>query len=213
MAGDEVVQLYTRDVLSSVTTYEKNLRGFERIHLQPGEEKEIQFAIHPRDLKLLNSDNEWVIEPGEFRVMIGTSSEDIKLSQSFFVLGEGFDKHKLVATPLVTSDPQTSDALNVLDKDQDSFWEGHTGYFLTFPLNENIPLDHIAIRWHKESDPQAVFEIQISSGGGQFITVFKGSPMELNKVKKYRFNETAGTDLRIRIASGHVKILDVEMIR
>ncbi|HAR37382.1 MAG: glycosyl hydrolase [Bacteroidetes bacterium GWD2_45_23] len=212
-AGDEVVQLYTRDVLSSVTTYEKNLRGFERIHLQPGEEKEIQFAIHPRDVKLLNSDNEWVVEPGEFRVMIGASSEDIRLSRSFFVLGEGFDKHKLVATPLVTSDPQTSDALNVLDKDRDSFWEGHKGYFLTFPLNENIPLDHIAIRWHKESDPQAVFEIQISSGGGQFITVFKGSPMELNKVKKYRFNETAGTDLRIRIASGHVKILDVEMIR
>lgn len=212
-AGDEVVQLYTRDVLSSVTTYEKNLRGFERIHLQPGEEKEIQFAIHPRDVKLLNSDNEWVVEPGEFRVMIGASSEDIRLSRSFFVLGEGFDKHKLVATPLVTSDPQTSDALNVLDKDRDSFWEGHKGYFLTFPLNENIPLDHIAIRWHKESDPQAVFEIQISSGGGQFMTVFKGSPRELNKTNKYTFNETAGTDLRIKIVSGHVKISDVEIIR
>ncbi|MDD4158383.1 MAG: glycoside hydrolase family 3 N-terminal domain-containing protein [Proteiniphilum sp.] len=212
-AGDEVVQLYTRDVLSSVTTYEKNLRGFERIHLQPGEEKEIQFTIQPRDLKLMNSDNEWVVEPGEFKVMIGASSEDIRLSRSFFLLGEGFDKHKLVATPLVTSDPQTSDALNVLDKDQNSFWEGHKGYFLTFPLNENMPLDHIAIRWHKESDPQSVFEIQISSGGGQFITVFKGSPRELNKTNKYTFNETAGTDLRIKVVSGHVKISDMKMIR
>lgn len=213
MAGDEVVQLYTRDVLSSVTTYEKNLRGFERIHLQPGEEKEIQFAIHPRDLKLLDSDNEWVVEPGEFRVMIGASSEDIRLSRSFFVLGEGFDKHKLVATPLVTSDPQTADAMNVLDKKTDTFWEGHKGYFLTFPLNESIPLSHIAINWHKETDPRAVFEIQISSGGGQFMTVFKGSPRELNKTNKYTFNETAGTDLRIKIVSGHVKISDVEIIR
>ena len=213
LAGDEVVQLYTRDRLSSVTTYEKNLRGFERIHLKPGEEKEVQFTIQPRDLMLLNMDNEWVVEPGAFKVMIGASSEDIRLSQSFYVLGEGFDKHRLAAAPSVTSDPQTSDALHVLDNDHETYWEGQKGYFLTFPLNENIPLNQIAIRWGKESDPQSVFEVEVSSGGGQFITVFKGFPGELNKSNSYTFEETAGTDLRIKIVSGYVKITAVEIAR
>ena len=51
-AGDEVVQLYMRDVVSSVTTYEKSLRGFERVHLEPGETKEVKFELLPRDFQL-----------------------------------------------------------------------------------------------------------------------------------------------------------------
>ena len=53
-AGDEVVQLYIRDILSSVTTYEKNLAGFERIHLQPGETKEVVFTLDRKQLELLD---------------------------------------------------------------------------------------------------------------------------------------------------------------
>jgi beta-glucosidase len=210
-AGDEVVQLYTRDVLSSVTTYEKNLRGFERIHLEPGQEKEVQFTILPRDLQLLNEQEEWVVEPGEFRVMIGASSEDIRLSDSFYVLGEGFDKNKIVETPPVVSNPQTATALHVLDSNPRTSWEGHKGYHLTFPLDENKPLSHIDIRWDKETDVESIFEIQVSSGGGQFITVFKGSPQNVNTENRYSFNETAGTDLRIRILSGKVKIAEVAL--
>ena len=78
VAGDEVVQLYTRDVLSSVTTYEKNLAGFERVHLQPGETKEVKFTIDKKHLELLDADMKWVVEPGEFVVMVGASSEDIR---------------------------------------------------------------------------------------------------------------------------------------
>jgi beta-glucosidase len=84
--GDEVVQLYTRDVVSSVTTYEKSLRGFERIHLKAGEIKEVSFTLIPRDLQLLNAQNKWVVEPGEFKVMIGASSEDIRLNDTFEVV-------------------------------------------------------------------------------------------------------------------------------
>ena len=84
-AGDEVVQLYVRDILSSVTTYEKNLVGFDRIHLNPGETKELTFTIEPRDLQLLNSDNHWVVEPGDFKVMVGASSEDIRLNGTLTV--------------------------------------------------------------------------------------------------------------------------------
>ncbi|WP_205512112.1 glycoside hydrolase family 3 C-terminal domain-containing protein [Longitalea arenae] len=85
LAGDEVVQLYIRDVLSSVTTYEKLLKGFERVHLNAGETKTLSFNIPRDELKLYNRDMKFVLEPGEFLVMIGASSEDIRQSGSFFI--------------------------------------------------------------------------------------------------------------------------------
>ena len=81
--GDEVVQLYVRDVLSSVTTYEKNLRGFERVSLKPGETKRLKFRIQADDIALLNRKMERVVEPGEFTVMLGSSSEDIRIKKNF----------------------------------------------------------------------------------------------------------------------------------
>lgn len=85
VSGDEVVQLYIQDVVSSTTTYEKILRGFERINLKPGESKAVSFDIIPDDLILINSQKEKVIEPGEFKVMVGSSYNDIRLESSFFV--------------------------------------------------------------------------------------------------------------------------------
>jgi beta-glucosidase len=81
--GDEVVQLYTRDLVSSVTTYEKNLRGFERIRLLPSETKTVNFVLRPEDLALWDRSMRFVVEPGKFRVMIGSSSEDIRLHAEF----------------------------------------------------------------------------------------------------------------------------------
>lgn len=83
--GDEIVQLYLNDAVSSTTTYEKNLRGFERVHLEPNEIKSVTFSIVPDDLMLINKKGERVVEPGEFRVMIGASYNNIKLRESFFV--------------------------------------------------------------------------------------------------------------------------------
>ena len=84
-AGDEVVQLYIRDDFSSVTTYDKVLRGFERIHLQPGEEQTVNFTLTPQDLGLWDKNNQFTVEPGSFSVMVGASSEDIRLKGSFEV--------------------------------------------------------------------------------------------------------------------------------
>jgi beta-glucosidase len=86
--GDEVVQLYTRDVVSSVTTYEKNLRGFERVHLRPGETKTISFTLKPDDLALWDRSMHFVVEPGMFRVMIGSGSEDIRLNDEFEIVAK-----------------------------------------------------------------------------------------------------------------------------
>ncbi|MGY0034935.1 fibronectin type III-like domain-contianing protein [Pedobacter sp. NJ-S-72] len=88
--GDQVVQLYLKDELSSVTTYESVLRGFERVSLQPGEEKTVQFFLHPGDLALLDKDMKWVVEPGKFQVMIGNSSEDIRLKKEFTITASTF---------------------------------------------------------------------------------------------------------------------------
>ncbi|HEY0660383.1 MAG TPA: glycoside hydrolase family 3 N-terminal domain-containing protein [Lysobacter sp.] len=85
-AGDEVVQLYTRDVVSSVTTYEKNLRGFERVHLKPGEKRTVRFTLQPNDLALWNREMKRVVEPGEFKVMVGSGSEDIRQEGTFEVV-------------------------------------------------------------------------------------------------------------------------------
>jgi beta-glucosidase len=84
--GDEVVQLYTRDLVSSVTTYEKNLRGFKRIQLQPGETKTVNFVLRPDDLALWDRSMRFVVEPGKFKVMIGSSSEDIRLHAEFEIV-------------------------------------------------------------------------------------------------------------------------------
>lgn len=83
--GDEVVQLYIRDKVSSVIAYESVLRGFERISLQPGETKTVSFVLLPEDLQILDRHMEWTVEPGEFEVRIGASSNDIKLKETFVV--------------------------------------------------------------------------------------------------------------------------------
>ncbi len=83
--GDEVVQLYLKDMVSSVTTYEMVLRGFERISLNPGETKKVKFTLNPDHLALLDKNMEWTVEPGTFKVMIGSSSEDIRQSTEFTI--------------------------------------------------------------------------------------------------------------------------------
>ena len=79
--GDEVVQLYVRDLLSSIAQPIKQLKGFQRISLKAGESKEISFEINKETLQMLNEDMKWVVEPGDFRIMIGASSRDIRLRE------------------------------------------------------------------------------------------------------------------------------------
>jgi len=87
-AGDEIVQLYVRDLVSSVTTYVKNLRGFERISLKRNESKTVKFLITPEHLSLYNREYLCIAEPGEFEVYIGRSSEDIRLTGKFKLVKE-----------------------------------------------------------------------------------------------------------------------------
>jgi beta-glucosidase len=78
MAGDEVVQVYLRDEVSSVTRPVKELAGFQRVTLQPGETKQVDIALPPRVFELWDRDMQRVTEPGEFTIMAGANSQDLK---------------------------------------------------------------------------------------------------------------------------------------
>ena len=83
--GDEVVQLYINDEYSRVTTYEKVLRGFERVHLKKGETRTIIFTVEPGDMAIYGLHNKYLVEPGKFNVYVGSSSEDIRLKGAFLL--------------------------------------------------------------------------------------------------------------------------------
>jgi len=83
-AGDQVVQLYIRDIAASMTRPVKELKGFKRISLKPGETQRIEFTLGPEHLGFYNREMKYVVEAGEFKVMVGSSSEDV-IEKSFEV--------------------------------------------------------------------------------------------------------------------------------
>jgi len=76
-AGDEVVQLYIRDPVASMTRPVKELKGFQRVSLQPGEKRRVEFVLGPEHLGFWNREMRYVVEPGEFQVMVGANSVDV----------------------------------------------------------------------------------------------------------------------------------------
>lgn len=80
-AGEEVVQMYVRDLFSSVTRPVKELKGFRKIHLEPGESKTVTIEILPEHLSFTNINKEYTVEPGDFEIMVGSSSRDEDLTK------------------------------------------------------------------------------------------------------------------------------------
>ncbi|WP_287665887.1 beta-glucosidase [Bacteroides sp.] len=212
-AGDEVVQLYVRDVLSSVTTYEKNLAGFERVHLKPGETKEITFPIDRKALELLNADMHWEVEPGEFTLMLGASSTDIRLNGTLTVSAYGdnvISKNTKDDSPISASTNQGT-VNHVIDNDLSTFWEGNKGDYITFALENEAKINSISITFNRENKVSTDFEIQLSSGGGQFLTVYSGTIDTYSQPLTFNFKETIASDLRIVLGSDRVGIAEVKL--
>jgi beta-glucosidase len=84
-AGAEVVQLYVRDILATVARPVMELKKFRRVTLAAGQRQEITFELNAQELRMLDRDLRWVVEPGAFRIMIGASSKDIRLRGQFTV--------------------------------------------------------------------------------------------------------------------------------
>ena len=211
-AGDEVVQLYTRDILSSVTTYEKNLAGFERIHLKPGESKEIVFTLDRKHLELLNADMKWTVEPGEFAIMAGASSEDIRLNgiltvEDYQARLQALESQNSVSP--VTASTDMENAPNVLDKQKNTVWQGNKGDYITFALKNGSKINEVAIAFKRDNGLPAEFEIQLSGGGGQFLTVYSGTVSQYGELISYPFKGTTASDLRILLNDDRVGIAEV----
>ena len=93
-AGVETVQLYVRERFTPVATPVKQLRGFERVTLDPGQKKTVSFTLGPEDLQLLDRDMRWVVVPGDFEVMVGKSSAEILLHETLKVTQASQEAHR-----------------------------------------------------------------------------------------------------------------------
>lgn len=213
-AGDEVVQLYTRDVISSVTTYEKNLAGFERIHLRPGETQTVTFTLDRKHFELLNADMKWVVEPGEFSIMAGASSEDIRLSgmlqvEEYATRLQAIEAQKSQSPVTASTNPESTSL--VLDGKAETSWQGNKGDYITLSLDNSPHVEKVDITFTRENNLPAEFEIQLSGGGGQFLTVYSGTVSEYGKAITYKFKGSTASDLRIVLKDDRVGVAEIKL--
>lgn len=187
--GDEVVQLYLHDCISSVTVYEKRLRGFERIHIKAGETAHVSFTLTPKDFSLLDRNMNRVIEPGDFDILIGASSTDIRLQKHLTILGS--EPMNVISGVIKPVFPATLKA----------------GDEITLPVNEGIALGSLTIDWAEKTD--CSFEILITNGGGQFLPVYSSTAKPGSSVCK--FDSTKASEVRLSVLKGTGIVSNIQM--
>ena len=183
--GDEIVQLYTHDVASSITVFERMLRGFERITLEPGETKTVTMTLTPKDFTMLDRNMKPVIEPGLFEIYVGASSVDIRLGE-VLTIKDPADPDKVFKT----SDSPLADRLPVTLKEGDEF---------IIPVNQNVEVKKFDIQWRLDSN--CTYEVLLNLGGGQFNVELV---METTGgMQKPRFTGAfKASDIMIRVVKG-----------
>ena len=199
--GDEVAQLYFTDKLSSVTVYEKQLRGFERVTLEPGETKTVTMTLDAKDLALLDKDMNSVVEPGEFDLFISASSTDVRLKDTIIVT----DKDGNV----IGCEEYPDDASKVASKFPATIGVSED---VTMPLKDEERISTLTIHWEKDSDCD--FEILTTNGGGQFLPVYKGS-VKGARVQICDFERIRASEVRVGVirGKGTVKKLESPSLR
>lgn len=188
--GDEVVQLYVHDRVSSITVYEKLLKGFDRITLNPGETRRVTMTLSPKDLSLLDASMRRVVEPGEFDIQIGASSTDIRLEERLVVRSAEGELRTQATARLFPVE---------LERGED----------VTLPVSEDRDLGGLVIRWNAGSD--CTFELLVSDGGGQFLPVYSGSKAG-EGTQTCRFEPVKASEVRISITGGKGCISDIEQL-
>ena len=176
-AGDEVVQLYLRDNVSSVTTYDWRLVGFERIHLKPGETRTVTFEVGRDRMSLIDAAWRRTVEPGAFTLRLGPPDAKALGQTTFEVVGE--DPAPIAiprpasANPLpahIVRRPPTSAlteerAHPALDDDPKTIWQAAKGETVTLPLDPDNPPKALRV----EATGPFTATVQLSFGGGQFL--------------------------------------------
>ena len=183
--GDEVVQLYTHDLASSITVYEKMLRGFERITLEPGETKTVKMVLEPRHFVMLDRNMKPIIEPGLFDIYIAASSSDVRLVETITMVDPHNPdrKYKTTDSPVASMLPATL----------------KEGEEITIPLKQSQEFGKLDIAWRLDS--RCTYEVSVNLGGGQFSLLQTvetvGGPAKLRFDAKHK-----ACDLRIRVTKG-----------
>ncbi|MBR5105703.1 MAG: glycoside hydrolase family 3 C-terminal domain-containing protein [Alistipes sp.] len=183
--GDEIVQLYTHDLASSITVYEKMLRGFERITLEPGETKTVKMVLEPRHFMMLDRNMKYIIEPGLFDIYIAASSSDVRLVETITMIDPQNPDRKYK-----TTDSPVASILPVALKE---------GEEITIPLKQSQEFGKMDIAWRLDS--RCTYEVSVNLGGGQFSLLqtveTTGGSAKLRFDAKYK-----ASDLRIRVTKG-----------
>lgn len=181
--GDEVVQLYINDILSSVTVYELQLRGFERVSLKAGETKTVTMTLDAKhDLSLLDRNMERVVEPGDFNIIVGASSSDFRLQKKLTVLDSEGRNVSAVSVP----------------KGGNSYYNMIKGDEIVIDAGGRT-IDGITIDWNPNTSG-CRFVISVTDGGGQFIPVHEGK--SVNGIGAYRFAPAKASELKITVTEG-----------
>ena len=183
--GDEIVQLYTHDVASSITVFERMLRGFERVTLEPGETKTVTFTLTPKDFTMLDRNMKPVIEPGLFEIYIGASSVDIRLGETLTMKDPADPTKEFKA-----SDSPIADRLPVTLNEGDEF---------VIPVKQGGEVRKFDIQWRLDTD--CVYEILVNAGGGQFNTELVDTAT--GGLQKARLPKSfTASDIMIRVVKG-----------
>ena len=183
--GDEVVQLYTHDLASSITVYEKMLRGFERVSLEPGETKRVKMVLEPKHFTMLDRDMKPVIEPGLFDIYIAASSSDVRLVETITMV----DPQNPYRVYKSTDSPVASILPIVLKEGEE----------ITIPLKQSQSFNKLEIAWRLDS--RCTYEVSVNLGGGQFSLLKRVE--SVGGAEKLRFDANyKASDIRIRVTKG-----------
>ena len=172
-----------------------------------GYSEALALEVHPFNIKVC------VVEPGDFKVMIGASSEDIRLNgtltvEDYQTRAKAIEAQKPAKRVSASTNPE--DAENVLDEKINTAWQGNKGDYITFALKNGAKVDKVAIAFTRDNNLPATFEIQLSGGGGQFLTIYSGTVSEYGKLISYPFKGTTASDLRIVLNDDRVSIAEVK---
>lgn len=189
--GDEVVQLYIHDHLSSITVYERMLRGFERVTLNPGETKRVKMKLEPRHFTMHDRNMKRVIEPGLFDIYVAASSTDIRLVETITIIDP--------ANPDAVynlSDSPIASQLPVTFKEGDEF---------IIPLKSTVGFHKYNIKWRLDSRCQ--YEVLLNFGGGQFTPMHTLETSGGEAIPRFK-EDLKANDIMIRVIKGKGTLVD-----
>ncbi|MBO5875305.1 MAG: glycoside hydrolase family 3 C-terminal domain-containing protein [Alistipes sp.] len=191
--GDEIVQLYIHDRLSSITVYERMLRGFERITLDPGQTQRVKMTLEPRHFTMLDRNMKPVIEPGLFDIYIAASSTDIRLVETITIIDPANpDAHYSYSdSPIASRLPVTLEA----------------GDEFIIPLRSSVGFHKYTLEWRLDS--RCSYEVLLNLGGGQFTPMHRLESSGGAVSPRFKVDYEAN-DMMIRVVKGKGTLVNLD---